>query len=131
MNKLKRFGAWLNDHADLLVVVVLILLLREAYDQVQLIDARIGFDGWSDILYGLLSLLMGIAAMYVGWGIKVRLHGETTDDEDQWLRKTMREHVGPVWTNSAFWSMLIEMAINAFWALLPVWIVFRAANPAS
>lgn len=128
MSKVKKVLQFISDHLDIVACLALGGLLYGAYGAVQRIDARIGFDGWSDTLYYILNMGVGVAALYVGWALKVRLHGELTVDQDIALRAAIACHIGPFWTNNALFAMLLEMAITAFWSLLLVGIVFGWAR---
>jgi hypothetical protein len=93
----KRVWAVLRNHPEPVVIAAMILFLRWAFVAVQHVDARIGFDGWSDSLYRLLNATVCVAVFYGAWVLKRAMLGETTVEQDAECReRIMRGETGPL-----------------------------------
>ncbi len=97
------------DHRETLIIVAVLLLLAGAFRVAPLVDPRIGFDGWSDLLYALVASTKMMICGYGGWYCKKLYHGDTPD-ELQWSDKGDAE--------PAMWAVLIDRLEYVFWVLL-------------
>lgn len=119
MNLLIRFWAVIRNHPEPVVIALMILFLRWAFVAVQHVDARIGFDGWSDSLYRLLNATVCVAVFYGGWVIKRSLFGETTVEQDAEARRLiMAGNTGPLYL------LIYELIATLTVVGIGLWAVF-------
>lgn len=114
-----KIKAVCSDYRELVFVILAITLLAWAAHRVPLIDPRVSFDGWSDLLYTATRIAQGFAVVFCAWASKIATHGELSDEEDAELRSGIR---------SGEWAAVrlyaLDMFSVAFWVLLWSWIVF-------
>ena len=97
------------DHRETLIIVAVLLLLVAAFRVAPLVDPRIGFDGFSDVLYALVASTKMMIVGYGGWYCKKLYHGDTPDDL-MWSDEGDAE--------PELWAILVDRTEYAFWASL-------------
>ncbi len=97
------------DHRETLIIVAVLLLLVAAFRVAPLVDPRIGFDGWSDLLYALVATAKMVICAYGAWYCKVMYHGDTPDNL-MWSDEGDAE--------ADMWAILVDRLEYAFWVLL-------------
>lgn len=102
----------LANHRETIIITAVLLLLVAAFRVAPLVDPRIGYDGWSDLLYALTAAIKMVICAYGAWYCKVMYHGDTPDSL-QWSDQGDAE--------PAMWAVLIDRAEYGFWVLL--WFV--------
>lgn len=111
MNLVSRIIARARDHIELALGTIVLLALFVAFRSLPQIDPRIGFDGWSDILYALLGAGKLLLMAYGAWWCKTLYHGDTPDSLI-WDGKDSDEH------SELLVAMLIDRAEYGFWVTL-------------
>jgi hypothetical protein len=114
-----RITEWASDHRELFYALVFTLLLLVTWHLVPYVDPRVGFDGWSDILYVLASIAAGWLVVLCAWLSKKATHGETTFADDDQLRTSI---AAGNW--GAFRLYALEMLSVAFWVGVWLYVVF-------
>ena len=99
----------LADHRETLIVIGVLLILVAAFRAAPILDPRIGFDGWSDLLYALVAAAKMVVVAYGGWYCKKLYHGDTPDIL-QWSDDGDAE--------PAMWAVLVDRLEYGFWVLL-------------
>lgn len=97
------------DNREALIIIAVLLILLGAFRLAPLVDPRIGFDGFSDLLYALVAIPKMVAVAYGGWYCKKLYHGETPDAL-QWSDDGDAE--------PAMWAILVDRLEYGFWVLL-------------
>ena len=70
--------AW--EHRELLFILIVVTVLLQAFPLIKHhVDARVGFDGWGDVLYALVADAKMLNVAYGAWLCQVMYHGETPD----------------------------------------------------
>lgn len=100
---------FLKDHREAFIIVAVLLLLVGAFRIAPLVDPRIGYDGWSDLLYALTAAIKMVICAYGAWYCKVMYHGDTPDDL-MWSDEGDAE--------ADMWAILVDRLEYAFWVLL-------------
>jgi hypothetical protein len=115
-----RFSNLISDYRELFYALIFTALLLITWWLVPYVDPRVGFDGWSDILYVLASIAAGWLVVLCAWMSKKATHGETTEADDRNLRDAIRNG-----NTGALRLYLLEMASTAFWVCAWLYIVFE------
>lgn len=113
-----RIVNWISDHRELFYAVVFVLLLLITWYLVPYVDPRVGFDGWSDILYVLANIAAGWLVVLCAYLSKLATHGETTTEQDLDLRIGVRQGD---W--GAVRLYVLEMLSVGFWVCVWLFIV--------
>lgn len=116
-----RIGVWCSDYREIFHAIIAVVALKWAYENVQLVDSRVSFDGWSDLLYLLTRAAQGFAIVLFAWMSKTATHGELTGAEDHVLRARIQAG-----DRGAVWMYSLDMVSTAFWVGLWAWIVLGA-----
>lgn len=101
----------ISDHREALIVLAILLLLVLAFRAAPFLDPRVGFDGWSDVLYALVQSTKMMVVAYGAWYCKKLYHGETPDWL-QWSREAGEE------VDVDFHALIVDRLEYAFWATL-------------
>lgn len=112
MNLISRILTRARDHIELLLVGFLLLALFVAFRSLPQIDPRIGFDGWSDILYALLGAGKLLLMAYGAWWCKTLYHGDTPNSL-MWADKGD--------SDAELLAIVIDRAEYGFW--VTVWFL--------
>lgn len=102
----------LADHRETIIIVAVLLLLVGAFRIAPMVDPRIGFDGFSDVLYALVASTKMMICGYGAWYCKMLYHGDTPDSL-MW-QDGMNVETGAMWLNfvqGAFWVGLWFLAL--------------------
>lgn len=100
----------LADHRETLIIILVLFLLVAAFRVAPLVDPRIGFDGWSDLLYALVASTKMMICGYGSWYCKKLYHGDTPD-------KLMWSDNGDA--EADLWAIVIDRLEYVFW--VPLW----------
>lgn len=109
---------WISNNRELFYLAIVVALLTIAYPFAQLQDARVGWDGWSDMLYILSQSAKGFAIVFCAYLSKVATSGETTAEQDSELRAKIAE--GDKWALIAYWQ---EITITGLWIVFWAWVL--------
>lgn len=116
-----KIGLWCSNYRELFHVLLAVIALSWAHKHVAILDSRVSFDGWSDLLYLLARTAQGFAIVLFAWMSKVATHGEMSEDEDVALRKSVL--AGDMGAARLYG---LDMVSTAFWAVLWAWVVLGA-----
>lgn len=116
---MKAIVRWVSNHRELFYCAAAIALTLLAYHALRdHVDPRIGYDGWSDVLYTLSNAATGFVIVLCAYLSKKATHGETSDEEDEALRAMIIRG-----TSGAQWMYVLEMLSVAFWVGIWCWII--------
>ncbi|MGE0343833.1 MAG: hypothetical protein AB7O86_12300 [Porticoccaceae bacterium] len=121
MKWVDRIGVWCSDYREIFHAILAVIILAWAVRYAPMMDPRVSFDGWSDLLYLLTRAAQGFAIVLFAWMSKTATHGELTDAEDDALRESIK--TGDM---GAARMYSLDMLSTAFWACLWAWIVLGA-----
>lgn len=116
MNPIKH---WISEHREAFYCVLSIALLLCAWHVLRAhVDPRIGFDGWSDVLYVLSNAAAGWVVVLCAYLSKKATHGVTSNADDRRLRDGITDGL-----TGARWLYVLELCSSAFWVLLWAWLI--------
>lgn len=118
MNILHKIRSCISNNRELFYLVVIVTLLTIAYPFAQLQDSRVGWDGWSDMLYILSQSAKGFAIVFCAYLSKMATSGETTVEQDNSLLDKIL--TGDKWALIAYWQ---EIIITALWVIFWAWVL--------
>jgi hypothetical protein len=118
VNKLQKIRSWISNNRELFYLAAVVALLTIAYPFAQLQDSRVGWDGWSDMLYILSQAVKGFAIVFCAYLSKMATSGETTAQQDRDMRDKILS--GDKWALVAYWQ---EITITGLWIVFWAWVL--------
>jgi len=113
-----KVGMWCSNYRELFHAALAIIVLSWAYRYAPMLDPRVSFDGWSDLLYLLTRTAQGFAVVLFAWMSKIATHGEMSDVEDVALRgRILDGDMGAVRLYG------LDQTSTAFWVVLWAWVI--------
>ena len=106
MSRVRIIIARIWDHREGLIALAVLAALIAAFRMAPILDPRIGYDGWSDLLYALTATIKMMIVAWGTWGCKVLYHGDTPD-RLQWSNS------GDI--DADVWAVLVDRGEYAFW----------------